>query len=381
MIPYGRQEITREDIEAVVEVLRSDFITQGPLVPRFEQAVADYCGAEYGVAANSGTSALHIACQALGVTTGDRVWTTPNTFVASANCARYCGAQIDFVDIDTDTFNLSSDGLAAKLEVAERDGKLPKVVIPVHFGGLPCDLAAIYELAQRYDFAVIEDASHAIGARYRGGVIGNCRYSDVTVFSFHPVKLITTAEGGMAMTNHADLAERMRRLSSHGITRDTTLMTNEPDGPWYYQQIELGYNYRMTEMSAALGLSQLVRLDNYIKTRRQLAERYNQAFSGLPITTQREPRESYSSYHLYVARVPSERHRTIFEHLRHYGIGVNVHYIPVHLQPDYQKFGFKEDDFPAAEEYYSEAITLPLFPSLRESEQTRIISAIMELFA
>lgn len=381
MIPYGRQQITEDDIKAVVEVLHSDFITQGPVVPRFEKAVVEYCQAGYGVAVNSGTSALHLACRALGVKQGDWAWTTPITFVASANCARYCGADVDFVDIDPHTFNLSPEALAAKLKVAEREGRLPKVVIPVHFGGLPCDMAAIHELAQRYGFAIIEDASHAIGAYYRGEPVGNGRYSDITVFSFHPVKLITTAEGGMAVTNRMDLAERMRLLRSHGITRDAARMHRKPDGPWYYEQLELGYNYRMTELQGALGLSQLKRLDEYVQCRHQIARKYEQELSNLPVQRQIQSANSYSAYHLYVVRVPNHEHQKIFEALHEQGIGVNLHYIPLHFQPDYRQLGFREGDFPQGEQYYGEAITLPLFPTMSNEDQASVVKVFRESLA
>lgn len=382
MIPYGRQEISEEDIESVVEVLRSDFITQGPVVPHFEQAVADYCGAGHGVAVNSGTSALHLACRALGVEEGDHVWTTPITFVASANCARYCGAEVDFVDIDPHTFNLSPDALAEKLEVAEREGRLPKVVIPVHFGGLPCDMAAIHELAQRYSFAVIEDASHAIGAYYRGEPVGNGRYSDITVFSFHPVKIITTAEGGMAVTNREDIAERMGLLRSHGITRDPALMSREPDGLWYYEQVELGYNYRMTELQAALGLSQLERLDGFIQARKEKAELYSGFLRDLPLRLPIETPGSDSAWHLYVVQLeaenPGQARREVFEDLRSRGWGVNVHYIPVPWQPEYARHRENPLEIPAAEAYYELALTIPLFPGLRHEQQKAFVDDLAD---
>jgi len=379
MIPYGRQEIAEADIEAVVEVLRSDRLTQGPVVPRFEQAVAEYCGAERAVAANSGTSALHLAARAIGIGPGDVVWTSPITFVASANCARYCRANVDFVDVDPETINLCPTQLSHKLERAQRAGEpLPKAVIPVHFAGQPCDMGAIGALAERYGFYVIEDASHAIGGRYQGEPVGSCRYSDITVFSFHPVKIITTGEGGMATCNDSELAARMERLRSHGITRDPERMTQEPDGPWYYQQIELGYNYRMTELQAALGLSQLERIDDYVARRHQLARAYDRAWAELPIKTQYQPTDSYSAYHLYVVRVAAQHHRAIFEALRERGIGVNLHYIPVHLQPDYQQFGFQAGDFPAAEQYYQEAISLPLFPAMSQEDLDKAISLFYE---
>ena len=379
MIPYGRQEITEDDIEAVVQVLRSDLITQGPVVPRFEQAVADYCGAGYGVAVNSGTSALHIACLALGLGPGDWLWTSPITFVASANCGLYCGADVDFVDIDPHTYNMSPDALAEKLAVAEQEGRLPKVVVPVHLCGQSCDMAAIHALSERYGFRIIEDASHAIGGRYKDEPVGCGRYSDITVFSFHPVKIITTAEGGMAVTNDAELAERMDRLRSHGITRDPEQMTREPDGPWYYQQIELGFNYRMTELQAALGLSQLQRLDDYVAQRRVLAERYDAALASLPVVTPWQHPDTESAWHLYVVCLPNEsalQQRAVFESLRDMGIGANIHYIPVHTQPQYGRMGFQYGDYPNAEAYYEKAITVPLYPTMEWETQDQVVEAL-----
>lgn len=379
MIPYGRQDISEDDIQAVVNVLRSDYLTQGPVVPAFEKSVVDYCGAQFAVAVNSATSALHIACLALGVGTGDVVWTTPITFVASANCALYCGAQIDFVDIDASTYNMSVAHLAEKLAYAEKISKLPKVVILVHLCGQPCNMVEIHALSQQYGFKIIEDASHAIGGRYQGSPIGNCEYSDITVFSFHPVKIITTAEGGMALTNSAELAKKMTLFRSHGITRDPVQMTHEADGPWYYQQIELGYNYRMTELQAALGVSQMQRLDQYVTRRHQLAHRYDELLATLPVTTPRQHPDSYSGLHLYVIRLQldklSRRHRQVFESLREQGIGVNLHYIPVHTQPYYQRMGFKLGDYPEAERYYAEAISLPLFPAMTDSDQDDVVTA------
>lgn len=380
MIPYGRQDITQADIDAVVAVLQSDFLTQGPMVPRFEQGVARHVGAEHALAVNSATSALHIACLALGLGPGDRLWTTPITFVASANCGLYCGAQVDFVDIDPRTYNLCPQALARKLEQAEREGRLPKVVVPVHLCGQPCDMQAIHALAQRYGFKVIEDASHAIGGKCRGEFIGNCRYSDISVFSFHPVKIITTAEGGMALTNNAELASKMALLRSHGITRDPALMTHEADGPWYYQQIDLGFNYRMTELQAALGVSQMERLDQYVARRHQLAQRYDDLLGGLPVTVPWQHPDSYSGLHLYVIRLQLDKigksHRQVFESLREQGIGVNLHYIPVHTQPYYQDMGFQAGDFPQAESYYSEAISLPMFQTLNDAQQDAVIAAL-----
>ncbi len=380
MIPYGRQDITQADIDAVVSVLQSDFLTQGPMVPRFEQSVAQHVGASHALAMNSATSALHVACLALGLGNGDWLWTTSITFVASANCGLYCGARVDFVDIDPRTYNLCPQALARKLEQAERDGKLPKVVVAVHLCGQPCDMLAIHALAQRYGFKIIEDASHAIGGKYQGEFIGNCRYSDITVFSFHPVKIITTAEGGMALTNDAELANKMALLRSHGITRDPAQMTHAADGPWYYQQIDLGFNYRMTELQAALGVTQMERLDQFVARRHQLARRYDDLLAGLPVTTPWQHPDSYSGLHLYVIRLQLDKigktHRQVFEALRELGIGVNLHYIPVHTQPYYQRMGLGSGDFPEAERYYAEAISLPMFQTMTEAQQDEVIAAL-----
>ena len=380
MIPYGRQDITQTDIDAVVGVLQSDFLTQGPMVPRFEQSVAQHVGATHALAVNSATSALHIACLALGLGPGDRLWTTPITFVASANCALYCGADVDFVDIDPRTYNLCPQALALKLEQAEREGTLPKVVVPVHLCGQPCDMQAIHALSQRYGFKIIEDASHAIGGKYQGEFIGNSRYSDITVFSFHPVKIITTAEGGMALTNDEALANKMALLRSHGITRDPAQMTREADGPWYYQQIDLGFNYRMTELQAALGVTQMERLDQYVARRHQLARRYDDLLTGLPVTSPWQHADSYSGLHLYVIRLQLDKiqktHRQVFEALRELGIGVNLHYIPVHTQPYYERMGFKPDDFPQSQTYYQEAISIPMFQTMTDEQQDEVVQAL-----
>jgi UDP-4-amino-4,6-dideoxy-N-acetyl-beta-L-altrosamine transaminase len=378
-IPYGRQSIDEEDIAAVVDVLKSDFITQGPAVPAFEARVAQHCGVAHAVAVCNATAALHIACLALGVGPGDTVWTSPNTFVASANCARYCGADVDFVDIDPATWNMSVTVLAEKLTRAERAGRLPKVLIPVHLCGQSCDMAAIHDLARRYGVRIIEDASHAIGARYRGEPVGSCRYSDISVFSFHPVKIITTGEGGMAVTNDPLLARRMELLRSHGITREPAEMTHEADGPWYYQQVMLGYNYRITDIQAALGASQMRHLEKWISRRNMLAARYNAALADSRLLLPKILGEALSAFHLYVVvleRDTPEARKRIFEKMRKDGIGVNLHYIPVHLQPDFEGYGFKPGDFPEAESYYRRAISLPMFAALREEEQDYVIDRL-----
>lgn len=380
VIPYGRQDIRDDDVAAVAAVLHSDWLTQGPAVPRFEEAVAARCGATHAVAVNSATSALHLACISLDLKSGDHLWTTPNTFVASANCGRYCGATVDFVDIDRDSLNLDPAALAAKLERADKAGKLPKVVVAVDFAGQSCDMTAIRALADRYGFRIIEDASHAIGGRYQGQPVGNGRHADITVFSFHPVKIITTGEGGMALCNDAALAERMARLRSHGIRRDAAIQAAE--GSWYYEQSELGFNYRMTDMQAALGLSQLVRLDEYVAARHRLADRYDHLLAGLPLQTPWRDPHAESAWHLYVIRLEdSARRRAVFEHLRAAGIGVNVHYIPVHLQPDYRRLGFAPGDYPVAEDYYARAITLPLYPGLSDADQDRVVAELRTALA
>jgi UDP-4-amino-4,6-dideoxy-N-acetyl-beta-L-altrosamine transaminase len=379
-IPYGRQDVHAADVDAVIAVLRSDWLTQGPTVPRFEAAVADYCGARYAVAVNSATSGLHIACLALGLGPGDRLWTSPNTFVASANCGLYCGAEVDFVDIDSRTYNMSVDALAAKLEQAEAKGQLPKIVVPVHFAGQSCDMHGIRALGERYGFRIIEDAAHAVGGKYCGTPIGSCRFSDIAVFSFHPVKIVTTGEGGAALTNDAELAARMARLRSHGITQDPARMQGESDGPWYYQEIELGWNYRMTDIQAALGCSQMGRLDEYVRQRTTLAERYDRllANSGL-VLPWRDP-DCASAWHLYVIGWNDEASRLsrgeVFVRLRAAGIGVQVHYIPVHTQPYFRKLGFKHGQYPNAEAYYGRAITIPLYPGLTGAQQDEVVERL-----
>ncbi|MDO4658528.1 UDP-4-amino-4,6-dideoxy-N-acetyl-beta-L-altrosamine transaminase [Kingella sp. (in: b-proteobacteria)] len=384
MIPYGKQTISEADIAAVVRVLQSDYLTQGSQVPAFESSLKNYCGAAHAVAVCNATAALHIACQALGLGKGDILWTTPITFVASANCALYCGATVDFVDIDPHTLNLSIPRLAEKLAAAQVSGCLPKIVIPVHLCGESCDMAALHQLSQQYGFKIIEDASHAVGASYQGGKVGNCRYSDITVFSFHPVKIITTAEGGACLTNSPELANTLARLRSHGITRNPDEMTHEPDGAWYYQQIELGYNYRMTELQAALGVSQMMRLDEFVARRHALAERYDALLADLPLTLPHRNPNNRSALHLYPVQVQPESGKTrqqVFDYLRAHGIGANVHYIPVHTQPYYrQRFGFAHGDFPAAEAYYARTISLPLYFSLSEDEQDSVVATLKQAF-
>jgi UDP-4-amino-4,6-dideoxy-N-acetyl-beta-L-altrosamine transaminase len=384
VIPYGRQDIRQEDLSAVLEVLQSDFLTQGPAVPRFEEAVASYCNARRSLATNSATSALHISLLALDVGPGDWVWTSPNTFVASSNAALYCGASVDFVDIDPHTFNMSVSILENKLSEAQKNGKLPKVVVPVHLAGQSCDMLGIHKLAKHYGFKIVEDASHAIGGQYLGLPIGNCIYSDITVFSFHPVKIITAAEGGMALTNDDALADKMNLLRSHGITRDPALMSHSPDGPWYYQQVALGYNYRMSDLHAALGLSQMTRLNEYVDKRHKIADFYSKELVSLPLELPFQESYSRSSYHLYIIRLQRDKiapltHNQVFESLRDQGILVNIHYIPVHTQPYYRAMGFKWGDFPNAEAFYRSAISIPMFPTLNETDQKYVISSLQEI--
>jgi UDP-4-amino-4,6-dideoxy-N-acetyl-beta-L-altrosamine transaminase len=382
MIAYGRQDISQADIDAVVGVLKSVHLTQGPAIEAFERSVMAHTGSKHALAVNSATSALHIACLALDLGPGDWLWTTPNTFVASANCALYCGAQVDFVDIDPLTYNLCPKQLEEKLITAEKKGRLPKIVVPVHLTGQSCDMVAIHALGQKYGFKIIEDASHAIGGQYRGEPIGNGRYSDITVFSFHPVKIITTGEGGMALTQNAELATRLGLLRSHGITRDPALMTQAMDGPWYYQQVALGYNYRMTDMQAALGCSQMTRLADFVVRRHAIAHRYAQLLAGLPLSLPWQHPDSHSAFHLYVVRLQLDRigvtHRHVFEALRAKDILVNLHYIPVHTHPYYQQFGFKPGDFPQAERYYQQAISIPMHVNLSDEDLMFVANSLRE---
>ena len=384
-IPYGRQDISQADIDAVVEVLRSDWITQGPAIERFEKLVAEYCGAKYAVAVSSATAALHIACLAAGLGIGDILWTSPNTFVASANCGLYCGADVDFVDIDPHTYNLSVEVLEQKLARAELEGKLPKVVVPVHFAGQSCEIERILALSRKYGFTILEDASHAIGARYQDNPVGSCLFSDMAVFSFHPVKIITTGEGGMVVTNREDLYEKLIRLRTRGITRNPELMQGESHGLWYYQQLELGFNYRITDIQAALGASQMQRLDEFVSRRRHLAARYNQLLSDFPLVLPWQHPDTESSWHLYVIRLKLDEigktHRQVFEELRQAEIGVNLHYIPVHTQPYYQNLGFKWGDFPQAEQYYQEAISLPIYYGLSDENQDQVGAVLRNILS
>ena len=380
MIYYGKQCIDEHDINAVIEVLKSDFLTQGPAIEKFEQAVAEYCGAKYAVAVTNATSALHIACKAAGLGAGNVLWTSPITFTASANCGRYCGADVDFVDIDNDTYNMSVTVLKEKLEKAEVK---PKVVVPVHLAGQSCEMEKIHKLSEQYGFTVIEDASHAIGADYKDTKVGCCKYSDMVVFSFHPVKIITTGEGGMVLTNNEDLYKKLTLYRSHCITRDPELMTKEADGPWYYQQIGLGFNYRMTDVQAALGYSQLTKVDKFVARRRQLAARYNELLKCLPVKLPYQNPETKSSWHLYLVRVDfSKINKTktqIFAEMKEKGVCLNLHYIPVHTQPYYQNLGFKNGDFPVSEKYYEEVFTLPLYYSLTDEQQDYIVNALKEV--
>ena len=383
MIPYGKQDINQDDIDEVVKVLQSDYLTQGPMVPLFEKKVSEYCGAQFGVAVNSATSALHIACLALGLGEGDILWTSPNTFVASANCGLYCGATIDFVDIDTRTYNLCAEALEEKLIQARQQNRLPQIVIPVHFAGQSCDMQRIHALSLEYGFKIIEDASHAIGAQYLDKPIGGCQYSDITIFSFHPVKIVTTAEGGLATTNQPGLAEKMQLLRSHGVTRDANLITKEAEGAWYYQQVDLGFNYRMTELQAALGVSQMARLDSFIAKRTYFANRYVTLLKNLPIIIPYQAKYAQSSFHLYPILIDADRvgksRKFVFDTLRENGVGVNVHYIPVHTQPFYQNLGFRQGNFPKAENYYHQTISIPVFHAMTDQQQESVVSVLKQV--
>lgn len=379
MIPYGKHSIDDADVESVVDVLRNQFLTQGSVVPRFEQALCDYTGARYAVAVNSATSGLHIACLAAGVGQGDLVWTVANSFVASANCARFCGADVDFVDINPLTRNIDIACLEQKLRQAQQNNRLPKVLIVVHFAGLSCDMQPIQQLTQPYGIVLIEDAAHALGGDYLGQKIGSCQFSDMSILSFHPVKSITSAEGGAVLTNKAEYATSLSLFAKHGTTRDPALMASPSDGPWYYQQIELGYNYRLSDLHAALGLSQLHKLDQFIRQRRLLAERYRQTIATLPLLLPSEESYVSSAWHLYMVELTHHDRLSVYQQLHEKGIGVNVHYIPIHLQPYYQNLGFRKGYLPNTEHYYQQALTLPLFPSMTDEEQTTVIAALNEV--
>jgi len=381
VIPYGRQNISEADVQAVVDVLRSDFLTQGPAVPQFEDVVTDYCGARFAVAVSNATAGLHIACLAAGLGPGDWLWTSPNTFVASSNCALYCGASVDFVDIDPVSYLMSVESLERKLKATPAD-KLPKIVVPVHFAGQSCDMVAISKLSRTYGFKIIEDAAHSIGGSYMDSRIGSCRHSDMTVFSFHPVKVITTGEGGMVMTDNEEFYQKLVSLRSHGITRDIDFLSQKDVGPFYYEQLELGFNYRMTDIQAALGTSQMTRLDEFVARRHELVSRYDELLSDLPIKLPFQQPDSYSAHHLYVVRLDLERcgksRRQVFDAMRETGVLVNVHYIPVHTQPFYRRLGFYWGQFPEAEQYYREALTLPLYFDLQDEEQDLVVNALVD---
>ena len=380
-IPYGRQDITQEDLNTVLETLQSDWITQGPMIKKFEDKLSSYTGVKYVSALNSATSALHIACLALGVGENDIVWTSPVTFVASANCALYCGADVDFVDIDESTYNLCPIKLEEKLKVAKQAGRLPKVVIPVHLTGQSCEMDKIHNLSKEYGFSIIEDGSHAIGGKYKNRPVGNCDYSDICIFSFHPVKIVTTAEGGACLTNSEELHDKIQLLRSHGVTREEKFMENEIHGPWYYEQIDLGYNYRITDIQASLGFSQMDRLDSYITRRHEVAKRYREELEGTDLVLPHQLKDAYNSYHLFVVKVPAEKRKEIFVKLREENIGVNVHYMPVHMQPYYQRLGFKKGEYPFSEQYYEQAISLPMFPTIKDEEIKYVCDKLKEFLS
>lgn len=380
-IPYGRQDINQKDLDTVLETLQSDWITQGPMIKKFENKLSEYTGAQFVSALNSATSALHVACLALGVGEGDYVWTTPVTFVASSNCALYCGAQVDFVDIDENTYNMSAAELEKKLVLAKKENKLPKVVVPVHLTGQSCEMDKVFALSKEYGFKIIEDASHAIGGKYKDNPVGCCEFSDITIFSFHPVKIVTTAEGGACLTNSEELHDKIQLLRSHGVTRNEKFMENEPHGPWYYEQVDLGFNYRITDIQAALGYSQLDRLDSYITRRHEVARKYRELLDGVEVVLPFQHKETYNSYHLFVVKVAKDKRKEVFVKLREANIGVNIHYMPVHLQPYYQKLGFNKGDFPISEAYYEQVISLPMFPTIKDEEISYVCEKLKEFLS
>ena len=382
MIPYGKQNIDKSDIKAVVEVLHSDFLTQGPVTPEFEIAISNYCGSKYSCAVNSASSALHISCLALGVKKGDWVWTSPISFVASSNCALHCGANIDFVDIDLESYNISPIKLEEKLRQAEKIGRLPKVLIPVHLSGQSSDMKEIFKLSKKYGFFIIEDASHAIGAKYHDQKVGSCKYSDITVFSFHPVKIITTCEGGICTTNSHEIYNKLCRYRSHGVTRHEKEMTKKPDGSWYYEQLDLGFNFRLNDLMSALGISQLKKINQFVKKRNEIAKYYDELFKNVDVITPKVLKHNYSSFHLYIIRIPNKGNKfsrnEIFKKLKDNGVGVNIHYIPIYRQPFYKKFNFDYNEFINSEKYYSEAISIPIYPGLKNEEQRFVFNTIIK---
>lgn len=383
MIPYGKQNISKSDIIAVEKVLKSDFITQGPIVPKFEKKISEIVGSKFAFASNSATSSLHTACLALGLGKGDYLWTSPNSFVASSNCALYCGAKVDFVDIEAKSFNMDMGLLKKKLEVAKKNKTLPKIIVPVHMAGQSCDMKTLKELSNKYNFKIIEDASHCIGAKYKGKNVGSCLYSDIAVFSFHPVKIITTGEGGVATTNDEGIAKKLNILRTHGVTKNHNEMVSVSHGQWYFEQIDLGYNYRMTDLHAALGLNQLKRLKSFVSKRNKIAKKYDFLLKDLPLRTPKCFKDSYSSFHLYIIRINLDdlniSKNIIFNYLREKGIGVNVHYIPIHYHPFYQNLNFKKGDFPQTELYYKEAMSLPIFPDLKSEDQKYVVNSLKEI--
>ncbi len=378
MIPYSRQSINENDINEVIKVLKSEMITQGPIVEKFEKTICSYTSSNYSVLTNSATSALHISCLALGLSKGDILWTSPNSYVASANVGLLCNAKVDFVDIDPENYNMCPTALSIKLKNAEKLGQLPKIVMPVHFAGQSCDMIKIKKLSEKYGFKIIEDASHAIGGSYNNTKIGSCRFSDITVFSFHPVKIITTAEGGCAITNNEEIFEKLKLLSSHGVTRNPKFMAEKNSDKWVYDQISIGFNYRMSDMNAALGLSQLLRIDCFLKKRNKIAKKYFQQLKNIDLKLPKQEDYNLSAFHLFPIQVKNRKR--IYELFHQNDIKVNVHYRPIHTQPFWQKRGFKSGLFPNSEFYYSQAISLPIFYDLNDELQDNVIKILQNSF-